>query len=64
MSDYQWVDINEIITEYLPISRKKARKFITLYLEPKKIGNRIYVERARLEALLPDPNRSNYPLPL
>ena len=21
MSDYQWVDINEIITEYLPISR-------------------------------------------
>lgn len=64
MNDYQWVDINEIITEYLPISRKKARKFITLYLEPKKIGNRIYVERARLEALLSDPNRSNYPLPL
>lgn len=56
------VDISEIVSCYLPVSRKKARKFVALYLEPKKIGNRIYVERAKLEDLLTDPNRADFPL--
>ena len=56
------VDISEIIACYLPVSRKKARKFVSLYLDTKKIGNRIYVERAKLEELLTDPNRESFPL--
>ena len=56
------VDIQEIVESYLPVSRKKARKFVSLYLDTKKIGNRIYVERAKLEELLTDPNREEFPL--
>lgn len=56
------VDINEIVDYYLPVSRKKARKFVSLYLDGKKIGNRIYVERAKLEELLTNPNRTDFPL--
>ena len=56
------VDIGEIVDCYLPVSRKKARKFVSLYLDAKKIGNRIYVERAKLEELLMDPNREDFPL--
>ena len=56
------VDIFEITTNYLPVSKRKARKFVSLYLEPKRIGNRIYVEREKLEALLNDPNRDKFPL--
>ena len=58
----QWADINEIIRHYLPISKRKARKFVSLYLDAKRIGNRIYVDRAKLEALLNDPNREDFPL--
>jgi hypothetical protein len=35
---------------------------VALYLDTKKIGNRIYVERAKLEELLADPNREDFPL--
>ena len=56
------VDISEIVQSYLPVSKRKARKFVSLYLDTKRIGNRIYVERAKLEALLTDPNREDYPL--
>lgn len=56
------VGITEITRAYLPVSKRKARKFVALYLEPKRIGNRIYVERAKLEALLRDSNRENFPL--
>ena len=56
------VDINEIVEHYLPVSRKKARKFAALYLDAKKIGNRLYVERERLEELLTDPDRTEFPL--
>lgn len=56
------VDIAEIVDTYLPVSKRKARKFVSLYLEPKRIGNRIYVERDKLEALLYDPNRESFPL--
>ena len=59
-----WVDISEITKDYLPVSRRKARKFVSLYLDPKRIGNRIYVDRQQLEALLNDPNREKFPLNL
>lgn len=58
------VGIAEITERYLPVSRRKARKFVSLYLEPKRIGNRIYVDRAQLEALLANPDRANFPLNL
>ena len=57
-----WVDICEIVRVYLPISKRKARKFAELYLTPKRVGNRIYVERTQLEALLADPDRECFPL--
>ena len=56
------VSISEITECYLPISKKRARKFVSIYLEPKRIGHRIFVERAQLERLLSDPNRERFPL--
>lgn len=56
------VDIAEITQHYLPVSKRKARKFVSLYLDCKRIGNRIYVDRAQLEQLLGDPNREKFPL--
>ena len=56
------VDINEITECYLPVSKRKARKFVSLYLEPKRIGNRIFVDRANLENLLHNSDRDNFPL--
>ena len=56
------VDINEITEHYLPVSKRKARKFVSLYLEPKRIGNRIFVDRAKLEALLHDSQKDDFPL--
>lgn len=56
------VDISEIIKYYLPVSRRKAIKFVSLYMDTKKIGNRIYVDRNKLEELLRDPNREDFPL--
>lgn len=58
------IGIDEIVMYYLPVSKKKARRFVHLYLEPKYIGNRIYVERAALERLLNDPSREKFPLDL
>ena len=55
------VDISEIVSSYLPVSRRKARKFVSLYLEPKRIGNRIYVDRMQLEKLLYS-ERESFPL--
>jgi len=63
-NNHAMVDITEIVTSYLPVSKKKARKFVSLYLDTKKIGNRIYVEREKLEALLYDSNRDCFPLDL
>ena len=56
------VDISEITEYYLPVSKRKARKFVLMYLEPKRIGNRIYVERDKLEQLLRDPGKERFPL--
>lgn len=58
------VGITELTRAYLPISKKRARKFALLYLDGKYIGNRIFVERDRLEALLSDPDREHLPLNL
>lgn len=58
------VGISEITERYLPISKRKARKFVSLYLEPKRIGNRIFVERDKLETLLRNPERELFPLNL
>ena len=57
-----WVDISSLVREYLPISKRKARKFVEIYLTPKRVGNRIYVEREQLEKLLSDPARDSFPL--
>jgi len=56
------VGITEIVEKYIPISKRKARKFVSLYLEPKRIGNRIYVDRTRLEELLQNPDHEHFPL--
>ena len=58
------VGITEISQTYLPMSRKRVRKFVSLYLDPIFIGNRMYVDRAKLEALLNDPGREKFPLHL
>ena len=58
------VGITEICGMYIPLSRKRARRFVKTYLDPKIIGNRIYVEREKLEALLSDPDRERFPLSL
>ena len=63
-SNSAMVGISEITECYLPVSKRKARKFVSLYLEPKRIGNRIFVEREKLEHLLNDPNREVFPLNL
>lgn len=58
----EWVDINELTLVYLPISKRKARKFVECYCTSKRVGHRIYVERAQLEKLLADPEREQFPL--
>ena len=58
------IRINDIVKFYLPISKRLARKFVSTYLDYKLIGNRIFVERDRLEALLSDPDRERLPLNL
>lgn len=58
----EWVDICELTACYLPVSKRKARKFVDLYLTPKRVGNRIYVARRQLEELLANPDRESFPL--
>ena len=59
----KWVDISSVVREYLPISTRKARKFVELYCSSRKyVGGRIYVERKELEQLLADPDRERFPL--
>lgn len=56
------VGITEISKTYLPLSKKRVRKFVSLYLDPIYIGNRMFVERERLEKLLYESGRDRYPL--
>ena len=59
----QLVGIREITEKYLPISRRRARKFVSLYFDSKRIGNRIFVDRDQLERLLGS-ERERFPLDL
>ena len=45
MNESSLVGITEITERYLPISRRRARRFVSLYLQPIRIGNRIFVDR-------------------
>lgn len=56
------VGITEITERYLPISKRRARRFVTLYLNPIRIGNRILVEREKLEQLLSGSEERSFPL--
>ena len=56
------VGITEITEQYLPISKRRARRFVTLYLNPIRIGNRIWVEREKLEQLLSGSEGRSFPL--
>lgn len=56
------VGIAEIAECYMPMSKRNIRKFVSRYLEPKRIGNRIYVDREDLETLLSDPLHEKFPL--
>lgn len=58
------VSITEISKVYLPISKKRIRRFVSIYLDPIYIGNRLFVDREKLEALLSDPDRNKFPLNL
>ncbi len=48
----QYVTISEIQAEYLPISKKKIRILVKKYLPTRMLGNRIFVDREKLEELL------------
>lgn len=52
----QYVTISDIQREYLPISKKKIRVLVKKYLPAKMLGNRIFVEREKLEELLANPD--------
>ena len=56
--------ITDIRRQYINLSPKRIRRFVKLYLDPKLIGNRLFVERSKLEALLSDPDRDRFPLDL
>lgn len=56
------VGITEVVERYIPMSRRKARKFAKKYLDPIWIGNRMYVDRKLLEALLDGLNGTKFPL--
>lgn len=56
------VGITEIGERYLPLSKRRARRFVSLYLEPVRIGNRIFVEREKLEKLLSGSEGHSFPL--
>ena len=56
------VGITDIRRQYVNLSPKRIRRFVKLYLDPKLIGNRLFVEREKLEALLSDPDRDRFPL--
>lgn len=61
-NETRMVGITEITQRYLPVSKRKARRFVSLYLDVTKVGNRIYVDRKKLEELLDDPEREAFPL--
>lgn len=53
----RFVDISEIQRLYLPLSKKRIRKIVRLYLRTIQVGNKILVERRQLEEFLSNPDR-------
>ena len=62
MKKTTYVSIEEIQTQIIGMSKKKIRQFVRKYLPVKKIGKRLYVNRADLEELLSNPDREDFPL--
>jgi len=58
----KYVSVDDIQREYLPISKKRIRAFVRIYLPMKLIGSRIFTDREALEQLLADPDRILFPL--
>lgn len=58
----KYLSINDIQKEYLPVSKKRIRSFVQQYLPVKRIGGRLFIDRAALEQLLADPERERFPL--
>lgn len=56
------VGISELVDTHLPMSKRKARKFVKTYLDPIWIGNQMYVNLELLEALLNGINGNKFPL--
>ena len=56
------VGITEITEQYLPLSKRRVRRFVSLYLEPVRISNRIFVKREKLEKLLSSSGDRSFPL--
>lgn len=54
----KYLSIDDIQKEYLPISKKRLRILVKKHLDTKTIGNRLFVEREQLEALLNSNNTS------
>ena len=48
----RYLTIDDIQKEYLPIGKKRLRILVKRYLPVKMIGNRMFVERGKLEELL------------
>ena len=58
----KYLTVDDIQKEYLPLSKKRIRTLVKMYLPVKMIGGRLYTERAQLEALLADDDRDYLPL--
>lgn len=58
----KYLTVNEVQKEYLPVSKKRIRTFVKKYLNVKMIGNRIFIDREGLEALLGSPDINKFPL--
>lgn len=58
----KYISVNDIQKHYLPLSKKRIRLFIKKYLSAKIIGNRLFVERDALEAILNDSEKTELPL--
>ena len=48
----QWIDVNEIQKNYLPISKKAIRKMLKVNLDIARTGKKMLVERKQLEDFL------------
>ena len=52
VNNTQWVDVNYIQQQYLPISKKAIRKMLKENLDIARTGKKFLVERKQLEDFL------------